>query len=118
MNDFVIEVDGRIVNVQPRQFHYEHLYYNRNQVSYYKEREHEFIYIAVEGRYGEVHELVYPYSKQILERDAKIKYRPISNGKITAREFLHLFVSGNAEIPNDFEIETEGIIVKGGITYR
>jgi hypothetical protein len=64
-----------------------------------------------------IHTLVYPYSKAIMEGNAKIRYRPVNGEGVDAEKFIDLFLNPKYFTDDNFQIETQGFIVKDGINY-
>jgi hypothetical protein len=106
------ELEGRIVKVQPSQLAYfsEH----NSQVS----ASHEFVYVIVEGQDEKSHTFIYPYSKAILEREARIKFRPLESGMIDADTLIDTFVNQRYCAANNIFLEAEGLITRDGIEYK
>lgn len=79
---------------------------------------HEFEYVVVEDKEGNIHTLMYPYSKPILKRNATIKYKVLPNKVLDGRAFVDMFINQNYSIDDVVVIEAEGIITRGGIEYK
>ena len=108
-----LELEGRIVKVQPSAVTYigENTFAGRAS-------NHEFEYVMVKGKGNDVHTLIYPHSKAILEADASITYKPIEQGRIEAKDFVTGFVTSCYGTDDNFTIEAEGIITRDGIRYK
>ena len=106
-------IKGRIIKVQSGEF----------PIFWYRDRRagatHQFEFIILEDEYGDVHTLVYPFPKAVLERYANIKFRTVKNGKTDSNTLIknYTYKYWTNEYDN-IPIETEGIIVPGGISYR
>lgn len=119
-------LEGKIIKAKTSQIPYSKvrnmkLGYHRGQsdfsVSLFKEIE----YVLLETPDKQIHTFVYPSSKPILERDAKIIYSPLQDGKISHDEFLveHKdFLGGSFICDFDEKIFAEGIIKEDGIIYK
>lgn len=79
---------------------------------------HEFLYVTCQTSDNKLHTLIYPSSKAIFERTAKISYRPLRLGAINAQEFIKTFIEGSHDTKDNIVIEAEGVITNGGISYN
>ncbi len=117
-NGYTKNLVGKIVKVQPSEFSYFHGMGDRSIAA-----NHEFEYVMLEDENGLVHTLIYPQSKAILEREANIYFRPLKDKKISAKDLVENYVVKNGGLnlysaEDNFQVETEGIIVDGGIIYN
>ena len=110
--DTIVNLEGRIIKVQ------------QSAVTMDK-NSHNINYVFVNDSVGKTHVLLYPYSKAIIEREAKIKYRPLPLGYINSDVLVKTFVTGEYSDLSS-KLEAEGIItgdikkdsiVQKGITY-
>lgn len=108
-----LELEGRIIKVQPSSLSYT---YGTREAS--RSANHEFIYVVLESQDKNLHTLIYPYSKAILEKNANIKYVPFALESITTEKFIKNFISKDYHSEDKFNIEAEGFITPGGITYK
>ncbi|MBS3140665.1 hypothetical protein J4405_00805 [Candidatus Woesearchaeota archaeon] len=111
-----LQLRGRIIKVQPSRISFSDIDNSNN----FRDQSHEFEYVFVDDEYGDMSLLIYPYSKGILERGATIRYRAMIPPKISSLAFIKTYVSPNIQIPETsvINIEADGIIVPGGISYR
>lgn len=111
------QLEGKILKVQPSQISYvgdwdKHHYGSNTSAN------HEFEYVMVEGKDGKLHAFIYPFSKAILEKEATIKYRPLSSGSIDSETFIDTFLKEEYFTDDNILIEAEGIITRDGIAYK
>lgn len=109
----ISELEGKILKVQPSTISFTKWLGNATTAS-----NHEFEYMIVESKDKKIHTLIYPYSKAILEREATIKYRPLSSGMIDSETFIDTFLIKEYYTNDNIVIEAEGIITKDGIRYK
>jgi len=109
LEDTVRSLSGTIVKVQPSSVSYQ----VRNGSG-----SHEFEYVMVEDDHGQLHTLVYPCSKAIVERPATIQYRRLSSGSMDAANFVQNYVNACRVTDDNILIEAEGIITGDGIKYE
>jgi hypothetical protein len=78
---------------------------------------HDYEIIAIQQPDGEK-VLIYPYTKFIFKRTAKISYKTLPTGRITSEQFCKLYIANELFAgPDNYEIEADGIITKDGIQY-
>lgn len=111
------ELEGKIVKVQPSIISYRGgsdgmIYGSRISAN------HEFEYVVVETTDKKLHTLIYPYSKAIVERYAKITYRPLPSKTIDSETFIANLINPKYATDDNIIIETEGFIAKDGIVYK
>lgn len=105
-------LEGRVVKVQPSS-----IPFSKGMAQAVYAANHEFEYVIVEVADGQLHTLIFPYSKAILEREATITYRPLKSGGIDTKTFVATFLEQSDPIGN-FPIQAEGIITADGIKYK
>lgn len=105
-------LEGRIVNVSKGSIPFKKGDYSDTNAN------HEFEYVTVfspiDGRH---HILIYPYSKEFLEKYANIEFRPLENGEIYYETFIDAFLGKNYDGFVNMPLEAEGIITKNGVKY-
>lgn len=111
VSDSFQTIEGKILKVQPSQISFKSKYSENTNGS------HEFIYLILEDNDGKMHTLVYPFSHAFLEQRAKLRYRPVPNGELSADDFLRLFIKDDYYSYISFPIKTEGIVAKDGVEY-
>jgi hypothetical protein len=102
-------MSGRILEVQPSSVSFGRGHGSAN---------HPFSYLIVKGKDGAEKILIYPYSKAIpTGRDVTFNYRFVSPG-VSSGTFVKSFVDPYSVASEDFFIEADGIIIKGGIVFE
>ncbi len=105
-------LEGRIIKVQPSS-----ISFNNGSGDGRTASNHEIEYVLVENSEG-LHTLIYPFSKAILERDARLTFRPLNQRMIDVETFVHRFLNTDYSTSDNFFLESEGIITRDGIHYK
>jgi len=102
-------LEGRIIKVQPSIINF-----GGGEIA----GPHEFIYVVVKDKSNKNRILFYPYSKAIIEGEAKISYISLPSERIDTHTFIKTFINPNYRQADVFQIEAEGFIVPKGIEYK